>query len=170
MLEKLKASQLVKNFPACYGTRRFITAFKIARHMSLSWARSIQSIPSHHTSWGSNLILDYHLSMGRQNGPFPLGFSTQILYKPILHLTRYMLRPSHSSRLYLLTKFGEQYRSLRSTLYNFPHSPVNPSLWGLNILLNTLFSYTLILVSPLNTNDKFSHPYKIAGKIIVLDI
>jgi hypothetical protein len=36
--EKLNGSQLVKNFPAFYGTRRFVTAFKSARHLSISWA------------------------------------------------------------------------------------------------------------------------------------
>jgi hypothetical protein len=37
----------LKNFPEFYGTRRFITVFTRALHWSLSWARSIQSIPSH---------------------------------------------------------------------------------------------------------------------------
>ena len=32
-------------FPPLYGTRRFIAAFKSARHLSLSWASSIQSMP-----------------------------------------------------------------------------------------------------------------------------
>jgi hypothetical protein len=32
LLEKLTGSQLVKKFPAFYGTRRFITAFTRARH------------------------------------------------------------------------------------------------------------------------------------------
>jgi len=36
LLEKLTVSQLVKKFPAFYGTRRFITAFTSARHLSLS--------------------------------------------------------------------------------------------------------------------------------------
>ena len=43
-LQKLNGSQLVKKFPAFYGPRDFITAFKRARHLSLSWARSIQSM------------------------------------------------------------------------------------------------------------------------------
>jgi hypothetical protein len=47
LLEKLTVSQLVKKFHAFYGTRRFITAFTSARHMSLSWASSIQSMLSH---------------------------------------------------------------------------------------------------------------------------
>jgi hypothetical protein len=43
--EKLTGVQLVKKFPAFYGTRRLITAFTITRHLSLSLASSIQSIP-----------------------------------------------------------------------------------------------------------------------------
>ena len=36
LLEKLIGVQLVKKFLAFYGTRRFITAFTSARHLSLS--------------------------------------------------------------------------------------------------------------------------------------
>ena len=45
-----KIPKLLKKFPAFYGTRRFITAFIRARHLSLSWARLIQSVPAHPTS------------------------------------------------------------------------------------------------------------------------
>jgi hypothetical protein len=37
LLEKVTHSQLVKKFPALYGTRRFNTAFTHACHLSLSW-------------------------------------------------------------------------------------------------------------------------------------
>jgi hypothetical protein len=36
VLEKPTGSQLVKEFPAFYGTRKFITAFTSARQLSLS--------------------------------------------------------------------------------------------------------------------------------------
>ena len=36
LLEKLTGLQLVKKFPAFYGTRRFITALTSVRHLSLS--------------------------------------------------------------------------------------------------------------------------------------
>jgi hypothetical protein len=36
LLEKLTGPQLVKKFPPFYGTRRFITLFTSARHLSLS--------------------------------------------------------------------------------------------------------------------------------------
>jgi hypothetical protein len=46
VLEKIIVTQLVRNFPAIYGTWRFIAMFKRARHWSLSWARCIQSTPT----------------------------------------------------------------------------------------------------------------------------
>jgi len=45
LLEQVDGSQLVKKIYAFYGTRRFITAFTGARHLSLSWASSIQFTP-----------------------------------------------------------------------------------------------------------------------------
>jgi hypothetical protein len=71
LLEKLTGLQLVKKFTAFYGTRRFITAFTSARHLSLSWASSIQSIPPHPTSWTSMLIVSSHLRYGLPSGLFP---------------------------------------------------------------------------------------------------
>jgi len=47
LLENLTDFQLVKEFPAFYGTRLFITAFTRSRHLALSWVSSIQSIPHH---------------------------------------------------------------------------------------------------------------------------
>jgi len=50
-LENLTGFQVVKKFPVCYGTRRFITAS--ARHLSLSWASSIHSIPNYQSRTGA---------------------------------------------------------------------------------------------------------------------
>ena len=58
--------------------------------------------------------------------------------------------------------FGEQYRSLSSSLCSFVYSPVTSSLLGPTILLSTLFSNTLSLHSSLNVSDQVSHPYKTA--------
>ena len=56
--EKLTVPQLLKKFPAFYGTRRFITAFTTARQLSLFLARSIQSMPlSHFSKINFNIIL-----------------------------------------------------------------------------------------------------------------
>ena len=80
LLEKPIGFQLVKKFPAFYGTRKFIIAFTSARHLSLSWASSNQSIPPHPTSWRPILVLSYHLLLGLTIALFPSDFPTKILY------------------------------------------------------------------------------------------
>ena len=70
--------QLVKKFPAFYGTSKFITVFTSVRHLSLSWVNTIQSPPPS-TSWRSVLILSSHLRMGHPNGLFPSGFPNRTL-------------------------------------------------------------------------------------------
>jgi hypothetical protein len=69
-----------------------------------------------------------------------------------------------------LTIFGEEYRSLSSSLCNILHSLVTSSLLGPNIHFSTLFSNTLNLRSSLIVSDHVSHPYKTTGKIILLYI
>ena len=129
--------------------------------------------PPYLDSWRSNLILSSHLRLDPPSDLLPLGLST----KPCMHLSclPHTLRatcPTHLIRLDLTTRiiFGEQYRSLSSSLYNFLYSPVTPSFLDPNILLSILFSNTLSLRSSLNVSDQVSNPYKTAGKITVLYI
>jgi hypothetical protein len=63
--------------------------------------------------------------------------------------------------------FGDEYKSLRSSLSSLLHSPVTTSLLGPNILLSTLFTSTLCLCSSLSVRDHVSHPYKTTGKTII---
>ena len=86
LLEELTGFELVKKLPANYGSRKFIAAFTSARHLSLSWARSIQSINPHPTSWRSILILSSHLRLGLSSGLFPSGFPTKTLNTSLLSL------------------------------------------------------------------------------------
>ena len=83
LLEKLTGLQLVKKFPAFYGTRRFLTALTSVCHLSLSWASPIQSTYPHPTSWRSILILSTHLCLGLPSGLFPSSFPTKTLYAPL---------------------------------------------------------------------------------------
>ena len=71
LLEKLTGSQPINKFPAFYGSSRFITAFTSARHLSLTWASSIQSIPPHPTLLRSILILSSHLRLDLPSVIFP---------------------------------------------------------------------------------------------------
>ena len=167
LFEKLTGSQLDKKFPAFCGTRRFITAFKSARHLSLSLASSIQSMPPHPTSWISSLILSSIYSWVFQVVPFS-QFPTP---NPCIRLSspRTCYMPTHLILLDLITRkiLGEEYRSLSSSLCSFFYSLVTSYFSGPNILLNTLFSNTLSLRSSLNVRDQVSHPYKTTGKIII---
>jgi hypothetical protein len=76
LLDKLPVLQLLKNFPAFYGSRTSITVFTKALHCSLFWVRSIQSTPPHPLSLKINLTLSTHLSLGLPSGLFPSGFRT----------------------------------------------------------------------------------------------
>ena len=72
VLQKLTGFQIVKKFPTFYGTRRFITAFTSACHLSLSSASSIHPyVYPYSTSWRSILILSSHLHLSLPSGLFP---------------------------------------------------------------------------------------------------
>ena len=114
LLEKLTGFKLVKKFPAFYGTRRFITAVTTARHLSLSWASSTQSIPPHSTSWISILILSSLLRLGLTSVLFPSGFPTKkTLYTPLLSPIR-AICPAH------LNGYKTRWRNLRPRCCHSP--------------------------------------------------
>jgi hypothetical protein len=119
--EKLTGFYLVKKFSAFYGTQRFITAFTNARHMSLSRANSIQSIPPHPTPWRSISILSSHLRLGLLSGVFPSAFPTKTLYTHFLSPIRAAC-PTHLILLDFITRtqMGKEYRSV-SSLCSFLH-------------------------------------------------
>ena len=97
LLAKLTGFQLVKKFSLIYGNRRFIAAFTSARHLSLSSATSIQSTPTHPSSWRSILILSSHLILGLQSDVFPHISPPKACIDSPLPRTRYLPRPPHSS-------------------------------------------------------------------------
>ena len=107
------------------------------------------------------LFLKIHLNIilpstpGSPKWSLSLRFPHQSpLYASPLPHARYKPRTSHSSQFYPPKKFGEEYRSLSSSLCRFLHSTVTSSLLGPNIL-NTLFSNTKDLVPPSKWVTKF---------------
>ena len=95
--ECIQSSQIIKKFIAFLRTQRFITALISARHLSLSWARSIQSMPPSH-------LLNIHFNIIFPNTPRSYKRSPSLRFPhqyPLctspLHLTCRMSCPSHSS-------------------------------------------------------------------------
>ena len=82
LIEKLTVFQLVKEFPAFYGTRKFNTAFTSPSHLSLSRASSIQSIPPQSTFSRITLIFSSHLCLCLPSGRFQISPS-----KPCIRLS-----------------------------------------------------------------------------------
>jgi hypothetical protein len=108
-LEKLPIVQPLKNIPAFYGTRSFISVFTRGLHWSLSWASSIQSITSHPILLRFILTLSTHLLFYLPSGLFPSGFPTNILYAFIFSILATC--PAHIILFDLinLVMFGEEY-------------------------------------------------------------
>jgi hypothetical protein len=155
LLEQLPIVQPLKNFPGFYGTRSFITVLTRAIHWSLSWARSIQSLPSHPISLRSILILSTYLRLGLPSGLFPSGFPTNVLYAFFSPIR--VTCPVHLILidLIILIILEEEYKWRSSSLCSFLQPPITSSLFGQNILLNTFSQTFSFYVPPLMSEAKF---------------
>ena len=81
------SSSASHEFPEFCGIQNFTTTFTSARHLSLSWARSIQSTIPHPTASRSILILSSNLCLGLPSDVFLSGIPTKTLYVPFLSHT-----------------------------------------------------------------------------------
>ena len=127
LLEKLTGFQLVKKFPAFYGTWRFITTFTSARHLSLSWASPVHTPTSNLPEIHLNIILP---SMpGSPKWSLSLRFPHQnpVYASPLPH-SCYM--PAH---LILLNLSPEQYW-VSSTDLNIPITVIHTHPYLLKLL------------------------------------
>ena len=161
LLEKSNGSQLVKKF---YGARRFITAFASARHLSLSWARSIHSMPPIPLSeypfkyftpiypWVFQVVSFPQVSLSK---PFTLLYSPPKSYMP---------RPYHSSR------FDQPVRSDHYTPHYVVFSihcyfvPLRPKYSPQHPILR----HPQPTFLPRCERDQVSHPQKTTDNIIFL--
>ena len=89
--EKPTDPHLVRKFHAFYGTQRFITTFARARHLCLSWARLIQSMPSQFTSRRSSLMLPFHHRVGLPICLLTSCFPHKIHVRLVCHISRNVL-------------------------------------------------------------------------------
>ena len=100
LLEKVTGSQLVKKFSAFYGTQRFITSLQVPTICPCPESDPFNPYPS------SN-FLKIHLNIILPSRPGSPKLSRFLMfphqnpvYASSLPHTRYMPRPSHSSRFY----------------------------------------------------------------------
>jgi hypothetical protein len=140
LLEEPPIVQPLMNLPAFYGARKFITAFTKALHWSPSWAISIQSRPPYlskihpnivhpPTSWSSQWPLSFWLSH-----KYPIPLLPHSCYMPHLSNPSWFNHSNYIWRRVQVTKL---------LIMQFSPTPVTSSLFGPNILLNSLFSNTL---------------------------
>ena len=98
LTEHLTVPQKVKKFLAVSGTRRFITAFTNASHLSLNLSHSSTFDDPHPTSWRLFLILSIHQHLGLPRDMLVSLFPTHnLLSTSPVPYTCYMPLLSHSS-------------------------------------------------------------------------
>jgi hypothetical protein len=81
LLEKLTGSQLIKKFSPILRNSK---SYYCIHDLSLLWARSVQFMPVHITSWKSFLLVSSHLDLSHPSGLFLSGFPTKTLYAILL--------------------------------------------------------------------------------------
>ena len=85
LLERLTSGS--QEIPRILRNLGFIMASTNARHLTLSWDRSINSIPAHPIYWRTILVISFHLNLGLPSGLFTSYLPTIPLYATLLSST-----------------------------------------------------------------------------------
>ena len=167
---KLTGLQLVKKFLAFYGTRRFIIAFhKCPTPVTiLSQNKPVRAPTSHFMKIRLNII--FHLSLG-----LPIGSFSQVSpLKPCIRLSShpYMQHVPPISFFLIWSPNNIGWAVLTIKLFIMWFYPLSCYLVSLRPKYSPQHRY---IIHPLPTfltqcEHQVAHPYKTAGKIIVLYI
>ena len=169
LLEKLAVS---KGIPRISRNPKVITALTSVRHLSLSWARPIQSTYPHPTSWRSTLILSTNLRLGLPSGLFPSGFPTKTPYTPSPPPYAPHAQPISFFSILSPAQYWVRSTNHLAPRYAISSIPPLPRPSSVQIFSSTPYSQTpsASFLSSRNVNDQVSHLYKTTGKFIVLYI
>jgi hypothetical protein len=146
----------LEDITAFYGTRRFISAFTRAHHLSLSWAKKKSCQYPYPISPRYILMLSTHQHLDLPSGLFSSGFRTNSLYMYLFSPIRAIcIAHLFLLNLIILIKLGEEYKSGSSSLCNFVYPPVTSSA-SVQISSSAPCSQTpSACVTPLMSETKF---------------
>jgi len=107
--EKLTVSQLTKKIPTFYGTKMFIAVFTRICHLSLSWARLIQSTALYPITVKLILVLSFRLRAILLSCFFPPDFPHQTQLCTVVYVP-------HAPTVITLIMCGEKADNVFSSL------------------------------------------------------
>jgi hypothetical protein len=135
-------SSVCQEIPTFYRTRRFITPFT-----SQPPVRIVSQINPVNASPSRFLKIHFKIVLPSTPKSFKRFFLSDLPTKTLVHLSTHPIRATNLTHLILLElltriirMYDEEYRSWSSSLCSFLHYSTTSSLWGPNMLLNTLFS------------------------------
>ena len=141
VLERLTRFQLVKKFPAFFGTLWFITTFTNAHHLSLSCTSLIQSIPPHPTSWRSLYYLPIYAWVSKVGSFLQVSPPNPVYTSPIPH-THYMPSSSHS-RFYHPNNIRWSVQIIKLLIMYFRPLPCHLRIYCTGPYVHQWYSHTL---------------------------